>query len=499
MTTSNNKISESLLDIDVLDQLDFHAASFVTAPITLRYVSSKTSVIGPTLCHGIVDLLDHVTKKFNEYKEDDITVFGNEHHLYHSCQYTLNVKEDNIQFAELINNDDKIHIEISSLAPTIFYQLREDLGISNEKFRQSFSQYNLKDFTNTGRSGSLMYKTDDQLFILKTLLDYEAHLLLRILSGYHLRFRQHLTLLNRYVGLYSLRIQTSSSLSDIIIYVAITVNAFTPSLNINEIYDLKGSKIRRKTTGYLSTEKFYKLKDMNFRELYPNGIRIPTNIYQKLKIIIANDAKALKKLNIMDYSLLLGIKHLDMSESQMLERQKITGIIALLRTTNSLATNQIENSSTCTSSLILEFDRTSFPNSYLKPLEILNEKINMNLYYNNDSIAYATLPIPGIINGTNKRVYIYLALIDILQTYDTLRILDQTYRKLTDPDRHLEYSLVPPNEYQQRFHQFLFKDVFIDAKDDFPWAITDISKSVENIKNDIMDNHNIEQDKTDTN
>ncbi|CAF1164405.1 unnamed protein product [Rotaria sordida] len=481
MTTSNNKISEGIINIDLLDLLNFHGVSFVQTPITLRYVSSKTSILGPALCHGIIDLLDHLTKIFNEYKEDDTTTFGNENHLYHSCQYTLNVKEDNIQFVELTNHNDKIHIEISSLAPTIFYQIREDIGISNEKFRQSFSEYNLKDFTNTGRSGSLMYKTHDQLFILKTLLDYEAHVLLNILSGYHLRFRQHSTLLNRYVGLYSLRIQTSSS-TNTTIYVAITVNAFTPSLKINEIFDLKGSKIRRKTTGFLSTEKFYKLKDMNFIELYPNGIRIPTNIYQKLKIIIANDAKALKKLNIMDYSLLLGIRHLDMSESQMLERQNIQGITALLRATNSLALKQIENSTLVTSSSIFEFDTTSLSNSYLKPLEMLKEKMNMNLYYNDDSIACATLPIPGIINGTNKRVYMYLVLIDILQTYDTLRILDQAYRKLTDHDKHLEYSLIPSNEYEQRFHHFLFKDIFIDANDDFPWAINDVSKSVADIK-----------------
>ncbi|CAF4911025.1 unnamed protein product, partial [Rotaria sp. Silwood1] len=90
---------------------------------------------------------------------------------------------------------------------------------------------------------------------------------------------------------------------------------------------------------------------------------------------------------------------------------------------------------------------------------------------------------PGIINGTNKRVYIDLALIDILQTYDVLRILDHTFRKLTDPDKHLEHSLIPPNEYEPRFHQFLFEDVFIDANDDFSWAITDLSKSVADIKN----------------
>ncbi|CAF4366416.1 unnamed protein product, partial [Rotaria sp. Silwood2] len=448
-----------------------HAASFVTAPIALRYVSSKTSVIGPVLCKGIVDLLDHVTKRFNEYQEDDTTTFVNEHNLYHSCQYTLNIKEDNIEFRELTNNNDTINIEVSSLAPTIFYQLREDIGISNEKFRTSFSEYNLKDFTNTGRSGSLMYKTYDQLFILKTLLDYEARLLLQILSGYHLRLRQHSTLLNRYAGLYSLRIKTLSS--NIITYVAITVNAFTPSLKINEIFDLKGSKMRRKITGFLSTEKFYKLKDVNFTELYPDGIRIPTIIYQKLKTIIANDAKALRKLNIMDYSLLLGIRHLDMSKAEMLERQNSIGVTALLQVTNSLASKQTETPTVfIPSPTVLESDTICLPNSYLKPLEILKEKTYMNLYYSDGSIALATLPIPGIINGTNKRVYIYLALIDILQTYDAPRVLDHTFRKLTEPSTYLEHSLIPSNEYEQRFHKFLFKDIFTDAQDDFPWTLT---------------------------
>ncbi|CAF2865571.1 unnamed protein product [Rotaria sp. Silwood2] len=450
---------------------NLHAASFVTAPIALRYVSSKTSVIGPVLCKGIVDLLDHVTKRFNEYQEDDTTTFVNEHNLYHSCQYTLNIKEDNIEFRELTNNNDTINIEVSSLAPTIFYQLREDIGISNEKFRTSFSEYNLKDFTNTGRSGSLMYKTYDQLFILKTLLDYEARLLLQILSGYHLRLRQHSTLLNRYAGLYSLRIKTLSS--NIITYVAITVNAFTPSLKINEIFDLKGSKMRRKITGFLSTEKFYKLKDVNFTELYPDGIRIPTIIYQKLKTIIANDAKALRKLNIMDYSLLLGIRHLDMSKAEMLERQNSIGVTALFQVTNSLASKQTETPTVFISSpTVLESDTICLPNSYLKPLEILKEKTYMNLYYSDGSIALATLPIPGIINGTNKRVYIYLALIDILQTYDAPRVLDHTFRKLTEPSTYLEHSLIPSNEYEQRFHKFLFKDIFTDAQDDFPWTLT---------------------------
>ncbi|CAF4113541.1 unnamed protein product [Rotaria sp. Silwood2] len=496
MATSDSEICEGLLNIDLWDRLDLHVGSYVKSSLNLRYISSKTSPIGRALRQAIVDLLDNITNKFDEYTENDATVVGAENRLYHSRQYTLNIQEDNGEFSELYGNDDRINIEVSSLAPTIFYQLREDIGISNENFRQSFSEYNLKDFTNPGKSGSLMYKTFDDLFILKTLREYEARLLIQILTGYHLQFRQRSTIFNRYVGLYSMRLQTS--LSSITIYVAIMVNAFTPSLKLNEIFDLKGSKIKRKITGYLSTEKFYKLKDMDFMDLYPDGILIPTNIYHKLKIIVAKDAQALRKLNITDFSLILGIRHLDMSESQMLGRQHLTGITALFHATSSLVADQIESPSVDASPSEVPGDIISLVNSYLRPLEMVNEKIDMNLYYNNDSIAHQTLPIPGVINKSNKRVYIYLALVDMLQTFDNFKHIDQTFRKLTNYDRHLEYSVIEPDEYEQRFNQFLFEYVFIDAANDFPWAINDVSKTVADINHGTTENKKIKERKNHT-
>ncbi|CAF4437322.1 unnamed protein product, partial [Adineta steineri] len=114
-----------------------------------------------------------------------------------------------------------LELEITSLAPTVFYQLREDIGISNINFRESFSKHHLKDFTNPGKSGSLMYKTYDDLFILKTLRAYEARLLMQILSGYHLQLTQRTTILNRYVGLYSIRFP--AFISSVEIYFVIMV------------------------------------------------------------------------------------------------------------------------------------------------------------------------------------------------------------------------------------------------------------------------------------
>ncbi|CAF2836834.1 unnamed protein product [Rotaria sp. Silwood2] len=496
MATSNDEISEGLYNIDSWSLFDSHLGSYVMSPLQLRYVSSKTSIIGRALRQGIIDLHDNITKKLNEQIENNTSVIGTEHRLCHSRNYTLKIQEDNIESSVLNDDDDdnKIDFEINSLAPTIFYQLRKDIGISNENFRQSFCEHNLKDFTNPGKSGSLMYKTFDDLYILKTLRDYEARLLIQILSGYHLQLTQRLTLFNRYVGLYCIRSQ--GSLSNIELYVVIMINVFTPSLKINEIFDLKGSKIKRKFIGSLSSEKFYKLKDMDFRDLYPNGIRIPTNIYEKLKIIIANDAKVLKKLNITDFSLILGIRHLDMSEEEMMQRQPMGGIAALLHLNDSLGFMSMAKFFPNIRSLNSKKDLTSLSYSYLKPLEILQENIDMNLYYYNDSIARATLPIPGIINKSNKRVYIYLAIVDMLQTFDSVKFIDQTLRKITDPGRYLEYSVIDPDDYEKRINEFLLKHVFIDAKDDFPWDITNVSKPVAHLNNIRVKKKKSDEEKT---
>ncbi|CAF0974600.1 unnamed protein product [Rotaria sordida] len=484
MVTNNDEICEGLYNTDSWDLFDCHLGSYVISLLQLRYVSSKTSILGRALRHGIVDLLDHITKNINQHIENNTTTIGTEHRLYHSRNYTLNIQEDNIPYSIINNNDNKFNIEISSLAPTVFYQLRENIGISNENFRQSFFQNNLKDFTNPGKSGSLMYKTYDDLFILKTLRDYEARLLIQILSGYHLQLTQRVTIFNRYIGLYCIRLQ--GSVSTINIFIVIMLNTFTPSLKINEIYDLKGSKINRNSMGTLSLEKFYHLKDMDFRDLYPFGIRIPTNIYSKLKIIIDNNTKVLKKLNIIDYSLILGIRHLDMSEDEMIYRLPTGGISALLHLNDRLGLMSMEKFLPNIQSSNLTNNLTSLSYSYLKPLEMIQEKIDMNLYYNNDSIAHATLPIPGIINKTNQRVYIYLTLIDMLQTFDSCKLLDHTFRKLTNHSKHLEYSVIDPEAYAKRMNQFLFEHVFIDAKDDFPWTITSVSKPVADLNNKSM-------------
>ena len=453
------KITEGLFSTNLWNPFDFHIVSYVKSPIQLHFIGTRTTLIGRALRHAVIDLLVHLSAP-DEHIENETTIIGTEYRLCHSRRYMMKSTDA---------HEDRMELEITSMAPSVFYQLREDIGISNAAFQQSFEKHHLKDFTNPGKSGSLMYKTFDDLFIVKTLREYEARLLMQILSGYHLQFSKRSTILNRYVGLYSIRFPTILSSTEI--FLVVMVSAFSPVLNIDEVFDLKGSTIKRKLVEHLSMETLHKLKDLDFTELYPRGIRIPSNLYHRLEMIVTNDAKVLKKLNITDFSLILGVRHLDMATYDLTQRRRVTGVAALLNMSHTLirATTSVAHSSAVSGEICTP---------HLKPLQMLDERINTNLYYNNDAVAFASLPIPGIVNGTNKRVYLYLAIVDMLQTYDSFKLIEQTMKKITDPSRSNQYSVIEPDEYAKRFVKFLFGSVFVDAGDDFPWTITNLSKTV---------------------
>lgn len=477
MSTQVDEIIEGVYSVDLWDRLDFHWGSYVKSPLQLRFLSTKTTLIGRALRDGIVSLLNCIASSPDNYVENETTILGTECRLYHSAQCRILINDLKDQFPEMIDPNNEMRLEISSLAPTVFHQLRKDIGIDPDEFLRSFSKKSLKDFTNPGKSGSLMYKTHDDLFILKTLREYEARLLMQILSGYHLHFQQRSTLFNRYVGLYIIRFPTS--ISTIEIYLTVMINAFTPSLRLNEIFDLKGSKIKRKLNENLSSENLFKLKDLDFLDLYPMGFRIPTLIYQRLKQIVANDTKVLRKLNITDFSLILGVRHLDTSASELFQRRPSSGVAALMHLSNRIAMLHIAASSSLDLVPTESFDEPSTFFPYLKPMKMIGDPIDTSKFYLNDPIAQQTKPIPAIVNQTNERVYLYFAIVDMLQTFDSVKLLDQTLRRFTDRQRRFEYSVIASDDYEIRFNQFLFEKVFTDAQDDFPWNFIDVSQTID--------------------
>jgi 1-phosphatidylinositol-4-phosphate 5-kinase len=52
-------------------------------------------------------------------------------------------------------------------------------------------------------------------------------------------------------------------------------------------------------------------KDLDFMEMYPEGILLQPDIYENLMSSINRDCRVLESFKIMDYSLLIGIHNLD--------------------------------------------------------------------------------------------------------------------------------------------------------------------------------------------
>ena len=86
---------------------------------------------------------------------------------------------------------------------------------------------------------------------------------------------------------------------------AIFSNLIPTNIDIHEKYDLKGSSYKRDANFNERIKSSATFKDNDFREIHPQGLKIPKNIFYHLKEILTRDVEFLEKLNIMDYSLLL--------------------------------------------------------------------------------------------------------------------------------------------------------------------------------------------------
>ena len=149
-----------------------------------------------------------------------------------------------------------------------------------------------------------------KIYIIKTLRDHEAKLLLQILPGLYLRYAHSSSLVTRYVGLYSVNIRSIVATE---VFCVVMLNNLPSFLEIDHLYDLKGSSVNRSSSMSFTVQRLKALKDEDFRRFYPYGIRIPRFIYRRLRSTLESDICELRKLMITDFSLMLGVYHLDKS------------------------------------------------------------------------------------------------------------------------------------------------------------------------------------------
>jgi len=136
----------------------------------------------------------------------------------------------------------------------------------------------------------------------KTVLKSEAITFLRILPGYFEHMRKFPnSFITKFYGLYGIKLYGTR------LYFTIMKNIFVPDLEPHEKYDIKGSWISRNTKHHIETGKLMKDEDLK------KSVLLPPKIGRTAWEQMSHDTRFLNTLNIMDYSLLLGIYYVGIS------------------------------------------------------------------------------------------------------------------------------------------------------------------------------------------
>ncbi|KAJ3447071.1 phosphatidylinositol 5-phosphate 4-kinase isoform a [Anaeramoeba flamelloides] len=197
---------------------------------------------------------------------------------------------------------------IQEYSPKAFYHLRIHYDISPLIFEESIcdEKKGLEGMIQDGgRSGATFFVSKNKKFVVKLIEKSESLLLTQILKKLYTYILQNPNnLLTQFYGHYSI-----STITDNYFFIVMN-NVFSTDYKINEVYDLKGSTINRGGDRRKKNLKILKDNDLN------DKLYLSKNLRNKLIDQISSDTKFLKSLNIMDYSLLLGVHHCTEREIQ---------------------------------------------------------------------------------------------------------------------------------------------------------------------------------------
>ncbi|KAL3187969.1 hypothetical protein MRX96_024322 [Rhipicephalus microplus] len=235
------------------------------------------------------------------------------------------------------------HFKVKEYCPLVFRNLRERFGIDDSVFMNSITKSQPIAVESTGRSGSKFYQSYDRLFIIKTLLSEEVEQMHVLLKEYHpyVVERHGKTLLPQYLGMYRLTVEGAET------YLVVIRNIFSSHLNVHVKYDLKGylsAKPRpllkhRSSSGLIQgstvdreaseKEREKDIPTLKDNDLVKDGTKVHIGVDAKERFLelLTADVNFLAQMNVMDYSLCLGIHDVERAEQEALERERVEALM----------------------------------------------------------------------------------------------------------------------------------------------------------------------------
>jgi 1-phosphatidylinositol-4-phosphate 5-kinase len=194
-------------------------------------------------------------------------------------------------------------------APEVFRRIRKRFGIDPAAYINDVCGNNeYLEFISNSKSGEFFFFSHSEQYMIKTISHPEARLLREILPKYYKHIKDNPdTLMARFFGLHKVRVRGTGKRD---VYFLIMGSVFySPTgveYNMDYQFDLKGSSLGRSATEKEKARAKPVLKDNDLLDLGLK-MRIGRENAQRLNMQLAKDVALLKELNIMDYSLLIGI------------------------------------------------------------------------------------------------------------------------------------------------------------------------------------------------
>lgn len=191
---------------------------------------------------------------------------------------------------------------VKEFSPNVFNLLRHRNNLTREGYFESLQETNqLIRFKVNTKSGSYFFHTQNGLFIVKTIKKEEAQAMQAILPQYvnHVQTNPD-TLIAPICGMYYVKAPHLGERYSTYFIVMKSVYASAKAVPIHRLYDLKGS-----TLGRVAKKEEQIMKDKDFiqrEEVIQLGEYRPAFLKQ-----LARDVTFLREMNLMDYSLIIGI------------------------------------------------------------------------------------------------------------------------------------------------------------------------------------------------
>lgn len=338
-------------------------------------------------------------------------------------------------------------------APYAFRLFRKQFGIDSADFLVSLCDQPLRRLSNPGASGSLFFLSQDDQYIIKTVDKHEAKFLARLLPGYYMNLVQNKrTLLPKFYGLFEYK----GSLGKRRIRVIVMNNILPTRYDYYQRFDLKGSTWKRAASRKELQKKRPCQKDLDWKRLHRDGIRLEPGTYANLADTIQRDSAVLESFKIMDYSILVGIHRVDRDEDLGPGRGPAQPVVAPPMAVDLKRSSGYTRPRSASFSSRPRSGHSASPGGQLIS-EMKRRELGLVNTYPSAIWGKVKEEAP---DGSDRdvEVVIFCGIIDILQSFVLKKQLEHRWKMLTkDGDA---CSVHRPGFYKVRFDTFLMQEVF---------------------------------------